>query len=172
MTDKDNVPEYIETFRTVQAGRTTSERYSPILKETLTHFIHNSETNELHTIGTLERYKKTFPLFLTFLHCDDIQLKEIERHDVFCFIEHMKTSIAESTVHGHISRLKIVWVYAYSRAWISGENPFDKHILNTTKGCQKKQAFTKDELASLMPVIDKQLYSLQLFVRLGLYTGA
>ncbi|MGR2737344.1 tyrosine-type recombinase/integrase [Billgrantia sp. Q4P2] len=169
---KTNDPEYIEAFRTVMQGKTQSERYGVTLNEVLEHFIRASEREGLHTEGTRTRFKKTVQGFLQYLMTDDVQVKDIERSKVFDYIDHCRETQSGSTVQGTISRLKNLWDYAYSRAWVTGHNPFEKHKINTTKGRQKKQPFTGKELKKLFEVLEGEPRSMQLLARMGLYTGA
>ncbi|EWH02538.1 tyrosine-type recombinase/integrase [Halomonas sp. BC04] len=169
---KTNDPEYIEAFKTVMRGARESDKYGTTLKEVLDHFVQISERDELHTEGTRGRFKKTVVLFLRYLNVDDLQMKDIERSKVFDFIDHSREKVSGATVQGHISRLKNLWDYAYTRAWVSADNPFEKHKINTTKGRQKKQPFTTKELSMLLDVMKRQPHSMQLLTHLGLYTGA
>jgi integrase len=169
---KANEPEYVEAFKTVLQGKRESEKYGITLQEVLDHFIQSSTRDELHTEGTRSRFKKTVITFLRYLNRDDIQMKEIKRSKVFDFIDHCREKVSGATVQGHISRLKNLWDYAYARAWVSAENPFEKHKINTTKGRQKKQPFTTDELRELLDAMKSQPHSMQLLTWLGLYTGA
>lgn len=165
-------PEYIEAYRTVVQGRRESERYGVTLEEVLDHFIKTSEREESHTEGTRTRFKKTVHSFLRYSNQDDLQLDKIERSKVFEFIEHCRARQSGATVHGAISRLKTLWEYAYSRDWVKGNNPFEKHKINTTKGRQKKQPFTDEELKKLFKALARESRSLQLLASMGLYTGA
>ncbi|KPQ24891.1 MAG: Site-specific recombinase XerD [Halomonas sp. HL-48] len=169
---KASDPEYVEAFKTVMQGKTQSDRYGVTLNEVLDHFIKSSEREELHTVGTRERFKKTVVVFLRYHNSDDIQMSEIERSKVFGFIDHCREKLSGATVQGHISRLKNLWDYAYSRAWVSADNPFEKHKINTTKGRQMKQPFTSSELRKLLAVMENQPQSMQLLTQMGLYTGA
>ncbi|WP_162299719.1 site-specific integrase [Marinospirillum perlucidum] len=169
---KEDDPEYVEAYKVVTQGKTDSDRYGITLKETLAHQIRASEREQLHTKGTRERFKKTVDSFLLYLNEADIQLNQIERSQVFDFIDHCRERLSGATVQGHISRLKTLWNYAYSRAWVKGDNPFEKHKINTSKGRQKKQPFTEAELRKLMVVIEDQPFSMQLLTCMGLYTGA
>jgi integrase len=165
-------PEYVEAFKAVTQGKSESEKYGVTLKEVLDYFIRNSEREQLHTEGTRSRFKKTVTAFLRYLNSSDIQMSMIERSKVFDFIEHCREKLSGATVQGHVSRLKTLWDYAYARAWVSADNPFEKHKINTTKGRQKKQPFTPSELKNLMAAMERQPFSMQLLTRMGLYTGA
>lgn len=169
---KTNDPEYVEAFKTVARGETESERYGVTLNEVLEHFVKASEREQLHTEGTRTRFRATIQSFLNYLNLEDVQLSEIERARVFEFIGHCRERQSGATVQGAISRLKTLWEYAYSRAWVAGQNPFDKHKINTTKGRQKKQPFSNDELKKLLVAMEGESLSMQLLTRMGLYTGA
>ncbi|WP_170840111.1 tyrosine-type recombinase/integrase [Halomonas daqiaonensis] len=171
-TKKHDDPEYIEAYRMVTQGRRESERYGATLDEVLEHFIRTSEREEAHTEETRSRFKKTVQSFLRYCNEDDLPLDKIERSKVFDFIDHCRERQSGATVHGAISRLKTLWEYAYSRDWVKGQNPFDKHKINTTKGRQKKQPFTSAELRKLLEVMESQPQSMQLLTQMGLYTGA
>lgn len=170
--NKTHDTEYIEAFRVVSQGETTSDKYGTTLKETLQHFVRNSEREGTHTEGTRDRYQKTVKLFLEYLNTEDIQLKDIKRSEVFNYIDHHLARKSGATVYGDISRLKTLWLHAYSRAWIIGDNPFDKHKINTTRGREKKQPFTRDELKNVLKAIREETLSMQLLTLMGLYTGA
>lgn len=170
---KEDDPEYVEAYATVLQGKTTSEKYGTTLQETLRHFSRVSKQDDLHTTGTLTRYEKTVKSFLWYLNTDDVMLKEVERSKVFDFIDHQRESKSGATVQGELSRLKTLWEHAYSRAWVSGDNPFEKHKIKTaSEDTAHKQPFTKEELQTLMEVIQGESVSMQLFTLFGLYTGA
>lgn len=165
-------PEYVEAYRTVVQGRRESDKYGVTLEEVLDHFIKTSEREDSHTEETRVRFRKTVQSFLRFSNQDDLQLDKIERSRVFEFIDHYRARQSGATVHGAISRLKTLWQYAYSRDWVKGGNPFEKHKINTTKGRQKKQSFSGRELKGLFQAMDGESRSMQLLARMGLYTGA
>jgi len=169
---KTDDPEYVEAFKTVMRGKKESELYGFTMKEVLDHFIRTSEREQLHTEGTRSRFKKTVQSFLNYLNLDDIQLNKLERSQVFEFIDQGRERQSGATVQGNISRLKMLWEHAYSRAWVSGHNPFDKHKINTTRDRQKKQPFTDEELRKLLNVMKEESRSMQLLTLMGLYTGA
>ena len=165
-------PEYVEAFKVVSRGETTSDKYGKTLRETLRHFIRISEREEHHTEDTRKRFEKTVKTFLVYFNTDDIQLQDIERSKVFDFIEHRLDSKSGATVQGDISRLKTLWLHAYSRAWVTGNNPFDSHKINTTRGREKRQPFTLNELKTILDVSQHESISMQLLILMGLYTGA
>ncbi|MYL24368.1 tyrosine-type recombinase/integrase [Halomonas alkaliantarctica] len=169
---KENDPEYIEAFKSVMQGKTNSDKYGVTLNEVLQNFIASSEREQLHTEGTRGRFNKTVMVFLHYLNLEDIQMKDIERSKTFEFIDHSREKLSGATVQGHISRLKNLWEYAYARAWVSADNPFEKHKINTTKGRQMKQPFTFSELRKLLSAMEEQPHSMQLLTQMGLYTGA
>lgn len=170
--NKVDDPEYVEAYKTVTQGKTDSEKYGVTLKETLVHFINTSERDQLHTVDTRSRFKKTVKLFLFFLNQEDIRLSEISRNDVFRYIEHCREKQSGATVHGHISRLKMIWKYGYERAWVKGDNPFESHRINTTKGREKKEPLTSDELKRLLEAMRDQGESMKLLTMMCLYTGS
>ncbi|EKL9831181.1 site-specific integrase [Vibrio alginolyticus] len=169
---KHDDPEYIEAYKVVTQGKTDSERYGPTLKEVLKLLLRESERENLHTPGTRNRFEKSVQNFLLYMNEHDLPLNQISRSSVFDFIEHSRERNSGTTVQGHISRLKSVWMYAYQRGWVQGDNPFEKHRINTTAGRKKKQPFTVEELKSLMSVLSTQTLSMQLLAKMGLYTGA
>lgn len=169
---KADDPEYVEAFKTVMQGKSQSDQYGVTLKEVLEHFTISSAREQLHTEGTRGRFKKTVVAFLRYINSDDIQMSEIERSKVFDFIDHSREKLSGATVQGHISRLKNLWDYAYARAWVSADNSFEKHKINTTKGRQMKQPFTSSELRKLLDAMENQPQSMQLLTQMGLYTGA
>lgn len=170
---KTDDPEYVEAFKVVAQGKTSSEKYGTTLQETLRHFIRVSKQDDNHTEGTRSRYEKTVKSFLWYLNVDDVMLNDIERSKVFDFIDHQRESKSGATVQGELSRLKTLWEHAYSRAWVSGDNPFEKHKIKTaSEVTAHKQSFTKEELQALIKVMHGESVSMQLFTLFGLYTGA
>ena len=151
---KEKEQAYNDAFSAVLKGQSTHPNYRLSLRETLAKFIAESHAESLHSPGTLDRYTRTISLYLSQLNTKDTPLDEIERTEVLDFITHHRAKVSGATVYGHISRLKTLWEYAYRHAWIKGDNPFDRHTINTTKDRKMKQP------------------SMRLVTWLGLYTGA
>lgn len=169
---KEKDQAYSDAFSAVLKGQKTHHNYRLTLKETLHKFTAKSKTESLHTMSTLTRYEKTVNNFLVFINEKDLALADITRHQAIDFITHYRTTLSGATVNGHISRLKTLWLFAYTNAWITGDNPFDKHQINTRKGRQKKQSFTVEEMHNLIEAFKTESSSTRLLLWLGYFTGA
>lgn len=171
-TKKETDQAYNDAFSTVLKGEDNHYNYRLTLKETLSKFINESEAESFHTKGTLERYNKTVLDFLRLMNEKDFPLADIERTHAINYIAHHRPNLSGSTISGHVSRLKTLWLYAYRQAWITGDNPFDKHQINTRKGRKKKQSFTPDEMRNLIKAFSTERESARLVMWLGYFTGA
>jgi site-specific recombinase XerD len=169
---KEHDPEYVEAYKTVLRGERDSPNYGLTLRELLDQFTAQSIRENQITQGTLKRYAATTKLFVTFINKRDIPIVEIPRATVFDFINHQRSRLAGGTIHGHISRLKTMWEYAYNHSLVTGDNPFARHKLNAERGQNKKQPFTSEEMLKLLDVIKDEPSSMRLLVWLGYFTGA
>jgi site-specific recombinase XerD len=169
---KEDDVAYQAAFSAMLKGQETHQNYRLSLKETLAKFIAESKAETRHTPETLGRYSKTISIFLSLLNHKDFPLEDINREQALNFISHHRTRVSGATLYSHISRLKTLWEYAYRHAWIKGDNPFDRHTINTTKDRKKKQPFTPEETVQLLHAIKQEKPSMRLLVWLGLYSGA
>lgn len=137
---KADDPEYIEAFKAVLRGETDSPKYGVTLAEVLREFLQESERESLHTPGTRLRFQRTVKTFLHHLGQKDVMLRDVSRESVFSFISASRKAHTGATVQGSVSRLKTLWQWGYSRAWVRGANPFAQHQINTTRGRKKVTA--------------------------------
>jgi site-specific recombinase XerD len=169
---KEKDQAYNDAFSTVLNGQITHKNYRLTFREVLSKFIIESKAESQHTSGTLDRYTKTINMFLSLLNNKEFPLEDIDRELALDFIAQHRRNMSGSTLYGHISRLKTLWEFAYRHAWIRGDNPFDRHMINTTKDRKKKQPFSSEEMSTLIKIVQQESPSMRLLVWVGLYTGA
>lgn len=169
---KENDTEYNAAFSAVLKGLETHPDYRLSLKETLAKFVAESRAESLHTSGTLQRYEATTKLFLASLNTKDIILENIDRTHALSLINLYRGKVSGGTLYGHISRLKTLWEFAYRHAWIKGDNPFDRHKINTRKDRKQKESFTVEEIHNLVKAFSERPKTSRLLMWLGYFTGA
>lgn len=169
---KEDDPAYVEAYYAVLNNKSESPKYRLALRELLQRYIQHSVQEDVHTMGTRDRYKKTVELYLAFHNVRDIQLQELTREQALDFISHYRDKCSGATINGHLSRLKSLIEFAYRHSWFNTNNPFDKHGINTTRDRKRKKPFTPEETMKLISVIKAESPEMRLLVWLGLYTGA
>ncbi|NVK23757.1 MAG: tyrosine-type recombinase/integrase [Gammaproteobacteria bacterium] len=159
----------VDAYSTVNGYEDKRYKYRMTLKEGVEAWTRKFKATK--TTDTVSKIKKTAYDFLEFLNLYDIQLAEITNRQVHDFIEVQQATKAKATVLGKLSRLRSVWTYCKSLGEVTGESPFDGHIVVGSDEGNKKQPFTVEEMTWIKNNVATDDPVKRLLLELGVFTG-
>lgn len=159
----------LDAYTTVNGYQDQRHKYGITLKEGVEAWTRKFKATK--TADTVSKIKKTAYDFLEFLNLYDIQLVDITNRQVHDFIEVQQATKAKATVLGKLSRLRSVWTYCKSLGEVTGESPFDGHIVVGSDDRNKKQPFTVEEMSWIKNNVATDDPVKRLLLELGVFTG-
>ncbi|MFA0349103.1 DUF6538 domain-containing protein [Vibrio sp. 10N.222.55.C6] len=159
----------LHALTTVNGRKDQSARYAITLKQATAQWVKDNQASK--SAVTTAKVKRSADELLKYLEHYDIKLGEISTRHVYQFICHQQQAgYKTSTIQGNISRLRSIWRHSARMGEVSGSSPFDGHEFGKSD-TDKTQAFTAEEFTLLRTKVAESDSTLQLFFKLGAFTG-
>ncbi len=172
----DTVADVIELFRSKAkyaktATKTQVVNKCPSLRGMLdVYLLQNSNKKKM---TTLSKTKKAVDVLLAHQGKSDINLTEINRTGVTCWIDALQGKLSQQTIANYLSAMSQIWDLASSRYEDAPErtlSPWRGHKLDVAQSRTSYEVFSNVELAKVFTAFDGDL-EMQAVTLIGMYSG-
>lgn len=127
--------------------------------------------SEKRKLTTLSKTNKAVEVFLSHLGKSDIQLSEINRTSVTCWLDKLKQEKALQTIQNYISSLAQIWDLARNRYHDAPQdNPWRGHGLEAKSSKVSYEVFAHTEIAKVFAAMNGDA-EMQAVTLIGMYSG-